>query len=257
MLFRTRGLLVRQRTQTVNALRGHLAEFGLVAPRGVANVEQLWEAFAECAETLPELVVSTADLLFDRIDELNVQLDEVDQQMRSIVREDEELRRLMTIPGVGEVGAMAVYAFAPAMESFARGRDFAAWIDLTPREISTGGRQRLGRITKMGERDLRRLLVLGATSVIRHARRRKEIEDPWLRRMLAEEAAQAGRGGPCEQDGAHHLGADGERGELPRAEGDRRGRWIRPGPGSGTRKGKQEHGVADGPNRVRAGRGTK
>ena len=186
MLFRTRGLLVRQRTQTVNALRGHLAEFGLVAPRGVANVEQLWEAFAECAETLPELVVSTADLLFDRIDELNVQLDEVDQQMRSIVREDEELRRLMTIPGVGEVGAMAVYAFAPAMESFARGRDFAAWIDLTPREISTGGRQRLGRITKMGERDLRRLLVLGATSVIRHARRRKEIEDPWLRRMLAE-----------------------------------------------------------------------
>ena len=188
MVFRTRGLLVRQRTQTVNALRGHLAEFGLVAPRGVANVEQLWEAFpfAECAETLPELVVTTAGLLFDRIDELNAQLDEVDKQMRSIAREDEELRRLMTIPGVGEVGAMAVHAFAPAMESFARGRDFAAWIGLTPREISTGGRQRLGRITKMGQRDLRQLLVLGATSVIRHARRRKEIDDPWLRRMLAE-----------------------------------------------------------------------
>ena len=127
---------------------------------------------------LLELVVSTPGLLFDRIDELNVQLDEVDQQTRSIVREDEELRRLMTIPGVGEVGAMAVHAFAPAMESFARGRDFAAWIGLTPREISTGGRQRLGRITKMGQRELRQLSILGATSVIRHARRRKEIEDP-------------------------------------------------------------------------------
>ena len=161
MVFRTRGLLVRQRTQTVNALRGHLAEFGLVAPRGVANVEQLWEAFpfAECAETLPELVVTTAGLLFDRIDELNAQLDEVDKQMRSIAREDEELRRLMTIPGVGEVGAMAVHAFAPAMESFDRGLDFAAWIGLTPREVSTGGRQRLGRITKMGQRDLRQLVV--------------------------------------------------------------------------------------------------
>ena len=134
MVFRTRGLLVWQRTQTVNALRGHLAEFGLVAPRGVANVEQLWEAFAECAESLPELVVSMAGLLFDRIDELNAQLDEVDKQMRSIVRVDEELRRLMTIPVVGEVGAMAVHAFAPAMENFARGRDFAAWIGLTPRQ---------------------------------------------------------------------------------------------------------------------------
>ena len=169
MVFRTRGLLVRQRTQTVNTLRGHLAEFSLVAPRGVANVEQLWEAFAECAESIPELVVSMAGLLFDRIDELNAQLDAVDQQMRSLVREDEELRRLMTIPGVGEVGALAVHAFAPAMESFARGRDFAAWIGLTPREISTAGRQRLGRITKMAQRDLRQLLVLGATSVIRHA----------------------------------------------------------------------------------------
>ena len=106
--------------------------------------------------------------------------------MRRLVRENEELRRLTTIPGVGEVTALAVHAFAPSMDSFARGRDFAAWIGLTPREISTGGRQRLGRITKMGQRDLRQLLVLGATSVLRHARRRKEITDPWLRRMLAE-----------------------------------------------------------------------
>lgn len=179
MVYRTRALLVRQRTQTVNAIRGHLAEFGLVAPRGVANIEQLWEAFTECAESLPELVVSTTAVLFERVDEL-------DKQMRKLVRESKELRRLTTIPGVGEVTALAVHAFAPSMASFARGRDFAAWIGLTPRELSTGGRQRLGRITKMGQRDLRQLLVLGATSVLRHARRRKEITDPWLRRMLAE-----------------------------------------------------------------------
>ena len=186
MLYRTRGLLVQQRTQTVNALRGHLAEFGLVAARGVANVEQLWQALAERADTLPDPVVPTAGLLFDRVSELNAQIGELDRQIRSLVREDEELKRLMTIPGVAEIGAMAVHAFAPPMEHFRRGRDFAAWIGLTPRENSTGGRHRLGRITKMGQRDLRRLLVLGAMAVIRHARRRKEIADPWLRRMLAE-----------------------------------------------------------------------
>ena len=172
-------------------------------PRDPSSAPPIASAFAWTAWTvsgappasaimvpLPELVVSTAGLLFDRIDELNVQLDEVDQQMRSILRAHEELRRLMTIPGVGEVGAMAVHAFAPAMESFARGRDFAAWIGLTPREISMGGRQRLGRITKMAQRELRQLSVLGATSVIRHARRRKEIEDPWLRSMLAQKPAK-------------------------------------------------------------------
>ena len=190
MVFRTRGMLVRQRTQTVNAIRGHLAKFGLVAPRGVANIAQLLKAFTERAESLPELVVSTTAMLFERIDELNAQIDEVDKKMRLLVRENEELRRLTTIPGVGEVTALAVHAFAPSMDSFARGSDFAAWIGLTPWEISTGGRQRLGRITKMGQRDLRQLLVLGATAVIRHAGRRKEITDPWFRRMLAEKPAK-------------------------------------------------------------------
>ena len=190
MLYRTGALLVQQRTQTVNALRGHLAQFGLVAARGVANVEHLWQAFGECAETLPERVVPTAGLLFARVVELTAQLGELDKQMHSLVREQDDLRRLMTIPGVGEVSAMAVHAFAPPMESFARGRDFAAWIGLTPREVTTGGRQQLGRMTKMGQRDLRRLLVLGAMAVIRHARRRKESTDPWLCRMLAEKPAK-------------------------------------------------------------------
>ena len=220
------GLLVRQRTQTVNSVRGHLAEFGLVAPRGVANVDQLWEAFTECAESLPELVVSTTAMLFERVDELNAQIDEVDKQMRLLVRENKELRRLTTIPGVGEVNALAVRAFAPSMDSFARGRDFAAWIGLTPREISTGGRQRLGRITKMGQRDLRQLLVLGAMSVIRRAGRRKEITDPWLRRMLAEKPQKLVAVALANKMARiiWALMVKGE--ELLRTDGARRGRWT-------------------------------
>ena len=105
----------------------------------------------------------------------------------------------------------------PPMESFGCGRDFAAWVGLTPRQHSTAGKQRRGRITKMGQRDLRQLLVLGATSVLRHMRKREDLGDPWLRRMIAEKAAEAGRRRTGEQDGAHHLGADGQEGNLPGA----------------------------------------
>ena len=133
------------------------------------------------------LVPPAIRLLIERIHDLDAEIDEMDREIRRIVREDEALRRLMTIPGVGELTAMAVHTFAPPMESFRTGRDFGAWVGLTPRESSTGGRQRLGRITKMGQRDIRRLLYLGATSVISSAIRRGEVTDPWLRRMLDEE----------------------------------------------------------------------
>ena len=94
----------------------------------------------------------------------------------------------MTIPGIGPICTMAVNAFAPPMESFGCGRDFAAWVGLTPRQNATAGKERLGRITKMGQRDLRRLLVLRATVVLQHMRKRKleDVDDPWLRRMIAE-----------------------------------------------------------------------
>ncbi len=91
----------------------------------------------------------------------------------------------MTIPGVGPVTALAIRAFAPPMESFRRGRDFSAWLGLVPRQHTTGGKPRLGGISKMGQKDLRRLLVTGAMAVVRHASRQREIADPWLERMLA------------------------------------------------------------------------
>ena len=185
MLFRTRALLVRQRTQTINSLRGHLAGFGLVAPRGATNVERLRRELAEAQEPPPEQVAGMAELLFDQIAKLTEQIAGLGKEIRTRARERGELKRLMTIPGIGPICAMAVHAFAPPMESFRRGRDFAAWIGLTPREHSTAGRQRFGRITRMGQRDLRQLLVLGATAVLRHRRQSDLQNDPWLARMIS------------------------------------------------------------------------
>ena len=185
MLFRIRDLLVRQRTQTINALRGHLAEYGVVAPQGRARVGQLAGVLEDRDCGLPEAVVELGWLLLGRIGELDEKIDGLDRKIRASVREDEETARLMTIPGIGPITAMALLAFAPPMESFRRGRDFSAWLGLVPRQHTTGGKPRLGRISKMGQRDLRRLLVTGATAVIRQAIRRREITDPWLAAMLA------------------------------------------------------------------------
>ena len=185
MLFRTRDLLVRQRTQTINALRGHLAEYGVVAPQGRARIRQLVEVLEDANSGLPGAVVELGRLLLERIDELDEKIDGLDCELRASAREDEETARLMTIPGIGPVTAMALQAFAPPMESFRRGRDFSAWLGLVPRQHTTGGKPRLGRISKMGQRDLRRLLVTGAMAVVQHAIRRCEITDPWLAGMLA------------------------------------------------------------------------
>ncbi len=186
MMFRTRELLVRQRTQTINSIRGQLAEFGVIAIRGVASIAVLRQRVAEAKEALPEQVFSMAELLFEQIAALNAEIIGIDRKIRVRARQKEEFRRLMTIPGVGPICAMAVNAFAPLMENFRCGREFAAWLGLTPRQNSTAGRQQLGRITKMGQRDLLRLLVLGATSVLRHMGKREMQDDPWLRRMRAE-----------------------------------------------------------------------
>ena len=185
MLFHTRDLLVRQRTQTINALRGHLAEYGVVAPKGRARIWQLAAVLEDWDCGLPEAVVELGRLLFGRIEELDEKIDGLDRELLAGSREDEETARLMTIPGIGPVTAMALQAFAPPMESFRRGRDFSAWLGLVPRQHTTGGKPRLGGISKMGQRDLRRLLVSGAMTVVTHAIRRGEITDPWLAGMLA------------------------------------------------------------------------
>jgi transposase len=185
MAFRTRELLVRQRTQTINALRGHLAEYGVIAPTGPSHVGRL-AAMIECEQSaLPAPVVTLARILLAQIAGLSAQIDALEKDVRQRAAQDETTRRLMTIPGVGALVATALTTFAPPPETFSKGRDFAAWAGLTPRQHSSGGKERLGKTSKMGQRDIRRLLIIGAVGCVRWAARKGEPEGTWLARMMA------------------------------------------------------------------------
>ena len=185
MLFRTRDLFVGQRTQLINALRGHLAEHGLVAPQGPAHLKRLADALADESSSLCATVRDLGAVYLEQIATLDVVIAALDKKLREAASNAETVRRLQTMPGVGPVTAVAIETFAPAMESFRRGRDFAAWLGLVPRQHSTGGKQQLGRISKMGQRDIRRLLIIGAMAVVQAAVRNGAPDGSWLGRMLA------------------------------------------------------------------------
>jgi transposase len=183
LVFRARDLLVKQRTQIINALRSHLAEFGIVAAKGPARVPQLKQAVEDPAEPIPELARPILQMLVEALHRLDEQIASLDREVAQRAKEDEMARRLMTIPGVGPVTALA--ALAPPAETFKRGRDFAAWVGLTPLQHSTGGKQKLGTTAKMGERTLRRLLTLGASGVLRWVARNGAPAGSWLAQMVA------------------------------------------------------------------------
>ena len=128
MAFRTRDLFIRQKTQTINALRGHLAEYGVIAPAGVAHLGRLVAVMQRADSGLPTEVIELARMLVDQIDELQLRIDTLVRDIRKRAREDDVASRLMTIPGVGPICASAMIALAPPAESFARGRDFSAWL---------------------------------------------------------------------------------------------------------------------------------
>lgn len=184
LAIKVRDGLVRQRTQTINMLRGHLTEYGLVVPQGPAHLGRL-AALLEAAEgSLPAAVPRICRRLLERISALDADIAELERDIREQARTHDTARRLMSIPGVGPITAVALEALAPPMEQFSKARHFAAWLGLTPREESSGGKQRLGPISRMGQRDLRRLLIIGATAVVRHARRKGAPAGSWLARML-------------------------------------------------------------------------
>lgn len=187
MIFRVRDLLVGQRTQTVNALRGHLAEFGLIAGKGRENVDNLRAALDRDDEAadFPASVRHMAQLCFDQIEDLNRRIAELDAQIAAASKRSRFSARLQKMPGIGPITSMALTAFAPPMENFRQGCDVSAWLGLVPRQHSSGGKQRLGRTSKSGQRDIRRLLIIGAMAVISGTKARPPAENSWLGRILA------------------------------------------------------------------------
>lgn len=183
MVFRTGDLLVGQRTQMVNALRGHLAEHGVIVGKGLGNVERL--STLVTSNNLPELVESMSRLYLRQIAQLHEEIDQIDRCIAAEARQSDVVQRLQKVPGIGPICAMAITAFAPSMEEFRSGRDFAAWLGLVPRQHSTGGKQKLGRTSKMGQRDIRRLLIIGAMSVVHWKGRGGGKPGSWLSNMLA------------------------------------------------------------------------
>ena len=185
MAFQTRDLLVRQRTQLINALRAHLAEYGVVAPKGIAHLNKLKAIIGDYDLSLPTAVIRYCEMLLSQIDHLEAQIGELESEIKANATKDDLQKRLMTIPGIGPITSSAIVAYAPPSEIFSKGRDFAAWIGVTPRQHSSGGKEKLGRITRMGQRDLRRLLITGAMAVVRWAVRRGPVKGSWLANMLA------------------------------------------------------------------------
>jgi transposase len=185
MVLKTRDLLVRQRSQAINALRGHLSEFGIVAGVGVSRVADLIAVVRdEADERLPGAArLALADLA-DQIEALTARLARLDREIVAQARQDSDLRRLTTVPGIGPISAASLKALVPDPTGFVSGQHFAAWLGLTPRPHSSGGRERLGRISKMGNPTLRTLLILGATTVLRHARNGGKAS-AWVAAILA------------------------------------------------------------------------
>lgn len=186
MVFRIRELLIRQRTQAINALRGHLGEFGRIVPQGAANAARLIAIVEDPDSGLPADAIATLKVLVGALIHLETEIRKLDAEIARRAKENEVARRLMTVPGIGPLIATAIAVLAPPPEAFRTARDFAAWLGLTPRQHSTGGKQRLGATTRMGERSLRRLLIIGANSVIikRHVHSAAQ-PGSWLGGMLA------------------------------------------------------------------------
>jgi transposase len=184
-VFRARDLFVRQRTQFINALRGLVAEHGWVVPKGLFHARALMAQIENPSCPLPQGARDAFLAMIASIKALDEHIVLLDREITQRAKEDPAARRLMTIPGIGPITATAILALAPPPESFRRSRDFAAWLGLTPLQRSTGGKQKLGAISRMGDRTLRRLLIIGSSAVVLHAARRGAPQGSWLERMMA------------------------------------------------------------------------
>jgi transposase len=183
MLHKSRDLMVRQRTMLINALRGHLAEYGIVTGLGAAGVVASLKALHEEQDRFPAHARSALHGIAAQLRALASEIERLEAQILDWHRNDETSRRLATIPGIGPITASAIAAAVPDASLFRSGRQFAAWLGLTPRANSSGGKERLGGITKQGDGYLRRLLVVGSTAVMRMTRK-SPARQPWMAGLL-------------------------------------------------------------------------
>jgi transposase len=190
MMHRARNLLVRQRTMLVNALRAHLAEFGIIAPQGLRHVERLAGAIEEDSPALPELARSILRLVVAQLNDTQAKVRQIEAKLAKWHRSNRVSKLLATVPGVGIMGASAIAATVSDPNLFRSGREFAAWLGMTPRQNSSGGKERLGRTSKRGDKYIRCLLVAGAVAVLRHARNRATKDAEWVRALLARRPAK-------------------------------------------------------------------
>ncbi len=185
MVLKTRALLVRQQTQAINALRAHLSELGVIAATGTSKVAALIEILRDEEDVrLPKAARLALAEIADQIEALTRQIDKLERGIVAEAKRDEDMRRLTTIPGVGAITAASVKALVPDPDGFKSGRHFAAWLGLTPKPHSSGGKERLGGISKMGNPTLRSLLVCGATSILRRVKGNDKAPQ-WLIGLLA------------------------------------------------------------------------
>jgi transposase len=189
MLHKTRELLIKQRTMGVNSLRGHLSEFGIVAAKGIGRVDELLEK-AECDATLPEITKAALKILVQHLEAIDASITALDQEIATVHAQNPVSRLLASVPGIGKITASAIAASVPDPSIFKSGRDFSAWLGLTPRQNSSGGKEKLGSITKQGNRYLRRLLVLGATALLSALSKRKGPLRDWYAALLARRPAR-------------------------------------------------------------------
>ncbi len=189
MLVSLRDRLIRSRTQLTNAIRGHASEFGLIAARGLDKVAPLLARIAD-DESLPPLARSLFAQLGAELEQAEERLKQVNTELMTYHRENEMSQRLAQIPGIGPIGATMLTLKTPDPGGFKSARHFAAWIGLTPKDHSTGGKTRLGTITRAGDEALRSVLVVGATAIIRQFRQGRGRSWPWLQRLLERKPAK-------------------------------------------------------------------
>jgi transposase len=190
MLHRARYLLVRQRTAEVSAMRAHLAEYGVVAPKGMAHVRDLVAVLETGAPMLPDLARQALLLIAQMINALSLQIRKIEVELLAWHRTSATSQRLETIPGIGFITATALAATVGDARAFRSGRQFAAWLGLVPRQNSSGGKERLGGVSKMGDRYLRHLLVVGATAIVRYTKRKATAVSIWANRLLERKPAR-------------------------------------------------------------------